>query len=269
VRVLEAFRSVYTGRQYVRVLEAFRSVYTGRQYVRVLGAFGPVYTGKCLFVQLASAHKFLMGEVNTHHHLQAMAEEPAETVAELLQQDDGQDYDLDEAPGHQPQGHSGRQPRAHQPARRPAPYHQYREGLSNLKMYQPYNLLRVAHLKRAFPGGDNCAADAHKEGKGQRDHTNDQCPFQRWRHTTPQDRSYPNTASVHQHMQQQNPRPTSNPLPLQQLQQQVVPNSTPWQGGAPMSGVMNANVVNTFNLAVPDAGGAVALATAIQRSQQG
>ena len=31
----EAFRPVYTGRQYVRVLEAFRSVYTGRQYVRV------------------------------------------------------------------------------------------------------------------------------------------------------------------------------------------------------------------------------------------
>ena len=38
LRVLEAFRPVYTGRQYVRVLEAFRSVYTGRQYVRVLGA---------------------------------------------------------------------------------------------------------------------------------------------------------------------------------------------------------------------------------------
>ena len=85
--------------------------------------------------QLASAHKFLMGEVNTHHHLQAMAEEPAETVAELLQQDDGQDYDLDEAPSHQPQGHSGRQPRARQPARQPAPYHQHREGLSNLKVY--------------------------------------------------------------------------------------------------------------------------------------
>ena len=43
---LEAFRSVYTGRQYVRVLEAFRSVYTGRQYVRVLGAFRSVYTGR-------------------------------------------------------------------------------------------------------------------------------------------------------------------------------------------------------------------------------
>ena len=193
-----------------------------------------------------------MGEVNTHHHLQAMAEEPAETVAELLQQDDG-GHDLDKAPGHQPQSHSGRQPRAHQPARRPAPYHQHREGLSNLKVYKPYNLLRVAHLKRAFPGGDNCAADAHKEGKGQRDHTNDQCPFQRWRHTTPQHRSYPNASSAHPHMQQQNPRPSSNPLPLQQLQQQVVPASTPRQGGAPMSGVMNANVVNTFNLAVPDA----------------
>ena len=34
LHVLEAFRSVYTGRQYVCVLEAFRSVYTGRQYVR-------------------------------------------------------------------------------------------------------------------------------------------------------------------------------------------------------------------------------------------
>jgi len=46
VCVLEAFRSVYMGRQYVRVLEAFRSAYTGRQYVRVLGAFRFVYTGR-------------------------------------------------------------------------------------------------------------------------------------------------------------------------------------------------------------------------------
>ena len=56
MRVLEAFRPVYTGRQYVRVLGAFRSVYTGRQYVRVLGAFRPVYTGKCLFVLNWQAH---------------------------------------------------------------------------------------------------------------------------------------------------------------------------------------------------------------------
>jgi len=98
------------------------------------------------------------------------------TVDGLLQQDnEGQEYGLDEAaPCHKPQGRSGRQPCAHQPARRPAPYHQLREGLSNLTVYQPYNLLRVARLKRDFPGGNNCAADTHTEGKGKRDHTNDQ-----------------------------------------------------------------------------------------------
>jgi hypothetical protein len=47
-------------------------------------------------------------------------------------------------------------------------------GWYNLKVYQPYNLLRVARLKRDFPGGNNCAADTHTEGKGKRDHTNDQ-----------------------------------------------------------------------------------------------
>ena len=35
-----------------------------------------------------------------------------------------------------------------------------------------------------------------------------------------------------------------------------------------MSGVMHAHVVNTYNIAVPDAGGAVALAAAIRRSQR-
>jgi len=118
-------------------------------------------------------------------------------------------------------------------------------------VYRLYDLLRVARLKRDFPGGHNCAAYAHIEGKGQRDHTNDQCVPCLFRGGGTPPRSTTRTPTQPAHISTSSK--ASQPLILRSatphrcssfISIRYRPAQPPWQGSAPMSGViMHAQVV--------------------------